>query len=280
MNEIVSNEYTIVVYDNKNGVYYGSFKKFAQIDYLKEVVEAYNNNTWFFVKIKELVDGGYIAEYKDTVKCFIPGGQAAPNVIKNFDDYIGKTIAVMIDNYDSASKLYIVSHKKYIRKTLPIKIKDIEFGKKYIGTLTTKPTSYGLFVEIDDFFTGLVHRTEFKGTYPDIEKKLKAFDKIDVYVKDITTIKGVIRIILTIDPKCINDNKLIYSTLKKEYMNRILNFTYDNDESSVIIETNDGEVSIPVQKKYIDKYLSYGYKHVVIKSIDVIKEKIYLEYMR
>ena len=281
MDNIVGKEYTIIVYDNKSGVYYGSFKKYAQIDYLKEVEEAYSKNTWFNVKILELVDGGYIAEYKETVKCFIPGGQAAPNIIKNFESYIGKVLAVMVDNYDNTSKLYIVSHKKYIRKALPSKIKDIVFGKKYLGTLTSKPTNFGLFVEIDDFFTGLVHRMEFGAKYIDVEQQYKAFDNIDVYVKDITIdAQKRYRIILTVDPKAINDNKLIYYTLKQKYMNRILNFTYDMKDQCVVIDTEDGEFSIPIQKKYITDYLAYGYKHVVIKSIDVIKEKIFLEYMR
>lgn len=281
-NDIVGNEYTIIVYNNVNGVYYGSFKKFAQIDYLKEVIDAYANKDWFYVKIKSLIDGGYIAEYKDTVQCFLPGGQAAANIIKDFDELIGKTIAVMVDSYDSSSKLYIVSHKKYIKKVLPIKIKDLEFGKKYIGTLTSRPTNFGLFVEIDKFFTGLIYPTDF-ADYDEIKMKMKAFDEIDVYINDIVTDKenpNIFKIILTTNPTNINWKKAKYHELNTSYKSRILNYTFNKEKSTITIETDGDDITIPVHWPYVEKYIEYGYKHIVIRDVDVIKEKVYLDFMR
>lgn len=280
MEDIIGKEHPVIVYANKNGVFYGSFKKYAQIDYLQEVVDSYKKNDWFYVKIKSLIDGGYIAEYKETVSCFLPGGQAAANIINDFDRLIGKTIAVLVDSYDTSSKLYIVSHKKYIKKVLPFKINELEFGKKYVGTLTSNPTNFGLFIEIEDFFTGLAHKMDFDD-YDSIKRKYSAFDNIDVYVKDITIDKyGKHRILITTNPKSVNVNKEIYSALNKNYKNKILNFTHNKNDSTVTIITDDEDITIPVSWKFVEKYINYGFKHLVIKDIDVIREKIYFEFMR
>lgn len=279
-NDIVGQEYTIIVYNNLNGVYYGSFKRYAQIDYLQEVVDAANTNNFFYVKVKSLIDGGYIAEYKDTVQCFLPGGQAAANILRNFDDLIGTTIPVMVDSYDASSKLYIVSHKRYIRHVLPIKIKDLKFDKLYKGTLTSKPTNFGLFVEINNFFTGLVHKTEFVD-YHDMQQEMKAFDEIDVYVKDVILDKnGKYKIILTTDPTSVNRRKTKYSMLDSKYRNKILNYTYHSEKNTLTIKTEDGDITIPVLPSYVEKFINFGYKHIVIRDVDVIKERVFFDFMR
>jgi len=279
-NDIVGKEISIIVYNNINGVYYGSFKRYAQIDYLQEVIDSYKSKDWFYVKIKSLIEGGYISEYKETVKCFLPGGQAAPNIIENFNDLIGKTIPVMVDSYDSSSKLYIISHKKYIKKVLPIKIKELEFGKKYVGTLTSNPTNFGLFVEIENFFTGLVHKTEFTD-YNIIRREMKAFDKIDVYIKDIIVDnKNHYKIMFTTNPNNANSKKAKYTELDKHYKSKILNYTYDHEKGTITIELNDKKITIPTVRSYVEKYIGFGYKHIVIRDVDVLKEKVFFEFMR
>jgi len=280
-NDIVGKEQHIIIYNNVNGVYYGSFKRYAQIDYLQEVIDASKSKNWFYVKVKSLIDGGYIAEYKDTVKCFLPGGQAAPNVIKNFDELIGKTIPVMVDSYDHSSKLYIVSHKKYIKKVLPIKIKELEFGKKYTGTLTSKPTNFGLFVEIENFFTGLIHKTEF-ADYDHIRREMNAFDKIDVYIKDIAIFDNGNRfkIMFSTNSNSINWRKAKYALLDKFYKSKILNYTYDSEKSIIVLELDDEKIPIPAVRSYVEKYVGFNYKHIVIRDVDVLKEKVFFEFMR
>ena len=272
----------IIVYNNYRGVFYGSHKKFAKKGYLKEVVDAYNNNTWFDVKVLELIEGGYIVMYKNTVKCFLPGGQAVANIIRDFEDLIGKTIPVMVDNYDPNSQLYIVSYKKYIKKTLFSKIKELEFGKPYKGMLTSNPTPFGLFIEIENFFTGLLHPSEVSN-YNDLKNKLKAFDEIEVYIKDIIydTNKKRYRILFTDSVSKVNNNKLLYSIMKKSYTNVILNYDYSEENSTISIYNDEkGIIEFPVIWSFVSKYINKGYKHVVVKDVDVIKERVYFDFVK
>ena len=86
--------------------------------------------------------------YNNEVECFIPGSHAAANVVYNFNDMLGKTLFVMVDNYDQSNDLFILSHKKYITSSMPIMIENLHFNIPYSGILTSKPYDFGIFVEI------------------------------------------------------------------------------------------------------------------------------------
>jgi ribosomal protein S1 len=153
--------FSVMITQNRKGVMYGSVKKCAKIVNFKKLDQYLTDGTIFDVKIINLIKGGFIAMFDDSLECFIPGAHAAANIIYDFNSYIGRTIKVMVDNYDQASNLYVVSHKKYIKNILPQKINDLEFGKKYQGKLTSQPTKFGIFVEFNEIFTGLIHIAEF-----------------------------------------------------------------------------------------------------------------------
>ena len=70
-------------------------------------------------------------------------------------DNLHKEIPVMVENFDSVNNLFIVSYKKYIKETLPQKVSDLSFGQKYTGTLTNNPYDFGVFVEFQNYYTGL-----------------------------------------------------------------------------------------------------------------------------
>jgi len=273
--------FEVIVYANYRGVYYGSHKKYAKKGYLKEVEVAFAKKDWFYVDVIELVDGGYIVEYKKTVRCFLPGGQAVPNIIKDFNDLVGKSIPVVVDNYDPMGKLYIVSHKKYIKKMLPYKINDLKFGVPYKGMLTSNPTKFGLFIEIDNFFTGLLHKTEIDD-YDTVSRTMRAFDTMDVYIKDILydRFKKSYKIILTNKKENVNKNKYLFDYIKSNFQNIITDYTFSEKDSTIgIISKENKIVYFPVDSNYVMKYVHSGYKHIVIKNVDVIKERIYFDFI-
>jgi ribosomal protein S1 len=233
----------------------------------------------FDVKIIELVRGGYLALYKDMVKVFLPGSHASANVVSNFEDMIGKTIPVIIDNYDKSSNLYVVSYKKYIRKTLPEKIKELSFSKKYKGILTSKPTDYGLFIELDGFFTGLVHKSEIKN-YDSIKKTFKVGQEIEFYIKNIIKKDSQYRIMMTLDESNIDSGKAQWQKLKDDIEGEVLDFFYDNESNNLNIIKKDGEhVSIKTDhESIIDKI--YNANKIKIVKIDVLKENIYFDFIK
>jgi len=262
----------IIITREHSGMFFGSNIAYNSIIYKNELDIAYKNDTAFDVRIVELIKGGYKALYKESVECFLPGGQAAANIIKDFNTYINKTVTVMIDNYDNVSNFYIVSFKKYVKHAMPTKIKELKFGTKYTGHLTDKPTKFGLFVEFGNgFFTGLIHKTEFND-YSAIEQHFGAGDSIDFYIKDTINKNGSYRVILTMDEDNINPDMLEWQDLKNEVEGEIINFRMnDNKDFFITLPSSGVEVKIRIPFKAIRRKV-YKYNNIKVNEVDVINK--------
>ena len=144
--------------------------------------------------VKSKNKGGFIVNVSG-LDAFLPGGLASTNKIENFDTLIGKEVPVMIEDYLYDSDVFVVSNKKYVAKILPEKIKELEYTKTYEGNVTGT-TNYGIFVEFNEIFTGLLHQSEMDSET--LEKfnsgKFKIDSKINFYIKKID---NPYRIILT-----------------------------------------------------------------------------------
>ncbi len=138
--------FALIYKSSADGEYLGSEKKCLGVSYKQELFDHLENNTWFDVKITKLIKGGYLAIYKNTLECFIPGSHAAANIIHNFSEMLGKTITVMVDNYDRANDLFILSYKKYVANSMSVMITEVRFDKLYTGRLTNKPYDFGIFL--------------------------------------------------------------------------------------------------------------------------------------
>lgn len=107
--------------------------------------------------------GGFIVEIMNTVKAFMPGSMAASNRITDFDAMIGKTLEVMVEAYDPIQG-FVVSRKKYLQTLQPIEIEKLEKAwaenpELQVAGRVTGTTSFGVFVEINEYITGMVHKT-------------------------------------------------------------------------------------------------------------------------
>lgn len=148
----------------------------------------------YVAKILEANRGGFFVEVQG-VDAFMPGSLAAPNKIIDFQSYVGKEVIVMIEDYLQDMNSFIVSHKKYIEHILPKKISELSLEDLYKGTVTGA-SKYGVFVEFNDIFTGLLHRSKMKKeTYEKFRsREYKPGDEIEFYIGEITKDN---RIILT-----------------------------------------------------------------------------------
>lgn len=236
----ISPTFKAVIYKVEGGDYLASEKRCAALSYREDLEDFMKADKWFYVKVTNLVKGGYLALYKGTVKCFLPGSHAAANVIRDFNEYLNKEIPVMIENYDSANDLFIVSYKKYIKQTLPQRVHELKVGEKYTGTLTNDPYEFGMFVEFQNYFTGLLHKTEFSN-YSEFSKSYKSGDSIDFYVKEIVMKKGEPRIILTDSPEKISEEQMSWQKLKSQIEGQVLNFTFDKQDFKLEIEMPDSD---------------------------------------
>ena len=256
----------------------GSERKCVSINNKSELDTHLENNTWFEVKVTKLIKGGYIAKYKDSIECFIPGSHAAANIIRDFNKLIGQTINVMVDNYDVNNDLYILSYKKYIEHSMPQRISDLEFGREYTGNLTTNPYDFGIFVEFEDYFTGLIHATEFED-YNKIKKSYRTGDEIKFYIKNVTKKKKQYRIVLTLDPESIDSEKRQWSDLRDRTENKSFEYDVDSNSNSIKIHIDkESSYEVTLRRKDLERNLSM-YPMVRVSKVDPINKNLKFEFV-
>ncbi len=176
-----------------NGSYSGSIIEYYIHSLRAELFEQIKKESnAYLVKIVSINKGGYIAELSG-IKCFMPGSLAAANKITDFESYIGKEMHVMIEGYVEAKDIFIVSYKKYLNRIMDSKIQELDLTKKYKGYVTGT-SDFGVFVEWDDVYTGLIHKTEF--AEGNSLASLSPGIEIEFYVKEI---KDNNRLTLTLD---------------------------------------------------------------------------------
>lgn len=272
-------EFKVVVYKTDNGEYFASERKCATIAHREALDEFQKTDQWFYIKVNSLVKGGYLCTYKGGVKCFLPGSHAAANVIRDFNDYLNKEIPVMIENYDAANDLYIVSYKKYIKHTLPERIHELNFGQKYTGNLTNKPYDFGMFIEFQNYFTGLLHKTEFTN-YAKDTAGFESGQAVDFYIKDIVLKKGEPRIILTTTKELINPEKLTWQALKDSTLNKEHEYTFDKDSFAITIYIAGTSESFNLDVSHLKGKMKIPADGLLqITSVDIIKNNIKFDFL-
>jgi len=276
LNEEKDRKYKVMVYKSTLSEILASEKRCAALT-LKEDVEYFaKNNKWFYVKVVELIKGGYLAIYKNQIKCFLPGSHAAANVIRDFSEYLHKEIPVMVENFDSVNNLYIVSYKKYIKETLPQKVSDLSFIQKYTGTLTNNPYDFGVFVEFQNYYTGLIHKSDFENeaVFKEFAKGLKSGDHLEFWVKDVVQKKGDYRIILTVNPDKVDSVKKSWQSLKDSIEGQTLSYVYERGSMKMTLP--DGQViSVSVSSHIMKDRSSEG--QVKIEKVDVLRQNLGFE---
>ena len=100
---------------------------------------------------------------------------AAKNKIDDYESYIGKVMEVMIESWNPKYG-FVVSRKKFINKVAPFKMQPIEETLKkapetvYKGKITGA-NQFGVYVELDEFITGMIHKTLASDTLRDAMRK-------------------------------------------------------------------------------------------------------------
>lgn len=160
-------------------------------EFMEQIALGDKAHNYYTAHIESSNRGGYIVTIRG-IRAFLPGSQAATNRISDFEALVGKDLEVMIEGYDKRNG-FIVSRKRWLRHEMPRLIKGLKAkwladkDAVWNGTITgAKP--FGAFVELNEFFTGLLH-----GMYasPELLDRLEsgqveAGEKIDVYIYDIT----------------------------------------------------------------------------------------------
>lgn len=217
----VSNNYYAQVLPNGKASLYNGFLYSTQQEFLQQIELGSKANKAYKAHIISANKGGYICDVQG-IQCFLPGSQATSNKITNFESLVGTDTEVMIMKYIEGTG-FLVSRKKYLQRIAPAKMKELKEvwkanpNKIWTGTVTgTK--HFGVFIELNEYYTGLLHNTyATETTLKNLaEGNIHPDDQMQVMIYDITDDN---RIVLT-DMLDVEARKPIIAQREKEEKER------------------------------------------------------------
>ena len=136
--------------------------------------------------IKCRTKGGMIVDVFG-IEAFLPGSQIDVHPIRDYDQFVGKTMEFKVVKINQEFRNVVVSHKALIEQELEAQKKEIigrlEKGQILEGTVKNI-TSYGVFVDLGGV-DGLIHITDLSWGRVDDPKKVVELDqKINVVILD------------------------------------------------------------------------------------------------
>jgi small subunit ribosomal protein S1 len=174
-------ELDVIIRKTSNGDITGSVSAGYELTLKRELHRAIKEQDCAYnVRVKEVCNGGFMVDLSG-IKCFLPGSLAAANRIFNFSEYVGKEITVMVETYDQRRDIFVVSFKKYLKKVINEKVKELSLTAEYTGKVTGA-SGKGVFVEWNELYTGIINfNNENEGRL----RELKPGDEVSFYVYDI-----------------------------------------------------------------------------------------------
>jgi predicted RNA-binding protein with RPS1 domain len=256
-------------------IYRGSmFEAYLNKTKSEFVQQISQQNAYYVAKIMDKNQGGFFIKVQG-VDAFLPGSLAAANKIVDFEDYIGREVNVMVEDYLKQSDTFIFSYKRYLEKILPSRLSEIERFSRMKG-FVTGTSKYGVFVEFEEIFTGLLHTSEMD------ELTLERFktrtispgEEFEVWVKDIKDNK----LILTeIDPA---EKQEEIENFKSKIEGRVKSMKVVSIKPfGAFFEVEENRIGLlPVKEmKKMKRKIEIGEKYeLVISKVDAETGKIYL----
>ena len=181
---------TVEVYvenaEDKKGQLVLSHKKARLSKSWDRVNEALENEAIIQGYIKCRTKGGMIVDVFG-IEAFLPGSQIDVHPIRDYDQFVGKTMEFKVVKINQEFRNVVVSHKALIEAELEAQKKEIisklEKGQILEGTVKNI-TSYGVFVDLGGV-DGLIHITDLSWGRVDDPKKVVDLDqKINVVILD------------------------------------------------------------------------------------------------
>ena len=156
-------------------------------------------------------------------------------------------------------------------------VSELQFGKKYTGTLTNKPYDFGVFVEFEGYYTGLIHSSEFEN-YNDVKSTLKAGDEIDFYIKNVTRKGSQYRIVLTLDADTIDSEKKQWDDLRTRTEGESFEYEVDSNNNSISIYIDGESYQVTMRRTDLERNLN-KYPMVKVSKVDPINKSLKFEFV-
>jgi len=240
----VSNKLYVSIIESKPNLKFSLWQGYLNTLKTEFVQQISNPTKAYKAKIIDANRGGFFCEVQG-IQAFMPGSLAAPNKIYDFNAMIGKEVIVMVEDYLNDMASFIVSHKKYLDYIIPIKIKELDLTKQHSGYVTGT-SAYGIFVEFDEIFTGLLHTSKM---HPETlekfnAKEFKSGESIDFYISEISKYNRIILSEESYAEKMIRIYKWVLDNKDAEIDLKIVDYT----KSGFIVEVDDIKGILPVKE--------------------------------
>ena len=172
--------------EDKKGQLILSHKKARMSKSWDKVNEALEADAIIQGFIKCRTKGGMIVDVFG-IEAFLPGSQIDVHPIRDYDQFVGKTMEFKVVKINQEFRNVVVSHKALIEQELEAQKKEIigklEKGQILEGTVKNI-TNYGVFVDLGGV-DGLIHITDLSwGRVDDPHKVVELDQKINVVILD------------------------------------------------------------------------------------------------
>ena len=172
--------------EDKKGQLILSHKKARLSKSWERVNAALDNQEVIQGFIKCRTKGGMIVDVF-AIEAFLPGSQIDVHPIRDYDQFVNKTMEFKVVKINQEFRNVVVSHKALIEQELEAQKKEIigklEKGQILEGTVKNI-TSYGVFVDLGGV-DGLIHITDLSwGRVDDPRKVVELDQKINVVILD------------------------------------------------------------------------------------------------
>lgn len=152
--------YIIKVNDGEGNVSL-SKKRVDSIKGMEEIDQAFNDKTPLEATVKEVVNGGVVANYKG-IRVFIPASQISDRYVKDLNEYLKKKVKFEVVEMSKNKRRVVGSCRNVIEKEKAAKMDEfwnsVEVGQEYTGNVKSL-TNFGAFVDLG-VVDGLIHISE------------------------------------------------------------------------------------------------------------------------
>lgn len=190
---VVGNEVEVFLekIEDKEGQLVLSKKKADSIKMWDKIVEVHKNGTIIQGKILRRIKGGYVVDVGG-LTAFLPGSQLDTKPIRDYDEYVGKTMDFKVIKINDKIENIIVSHKVIIEESMAGQreelLRTIKKGMTLKATVKAI-TDFGVFVDLGGL-DGLIHITDLSwGRINHPTDVVKLDETIDVYVIEFDEVK-------------------------------------------------------------------------------------------
>ena len=152
----------------------------------EQIEDAYKNDKILECLVKRRTKGGLIVDISD-VEAFLPGSQIDVKPIRDFDQYVGKTMELKVIKINYENDNVVVSHRILIEKDLEEQrekiLVNLERGQVLEGTIKNM-TTFGVFIDLGGV-DGLLHITDISwGRISHPQDILELDQKVNIVVLD------------------------------------------------------------------------------------------------